>query len=259
MGDSEVSSGSAQIRDISLPGWVEVGRVPYAVHANEGTAPMHWKLGDQFVQYEMWGRGIAGARPVTVVEDVPSHIALYSHPGATFVGRGVPNRRSLGFAERIDRMIRGVDPSVGEFREYVSSPESHVLTLTPPDRWHSVWLFWSADWEFKSWYVNLQSPHRRVRQGVQLHDYVLDIVVRPDMSWTWRAMDEFEELIARGFFCAEQESLIRDEAARVIRTIERVGPDGLVTGARGQFSRDFVELFAAQPAHPPKAPPGKPA
>ena len=185
---------------------------------------MYWRPGDQIVQYEMWGRGIAGARPVTVVEDVPSHIALYSHPGATFVARGDPNRRSLGFSERIDRMIRGVDPSVGEFREYASSSGSHVLTLTPPDSWHSVWLFWSSDWEFKSWYVNLQSPHRRARQGVQLHDYVLDVVVCPDMTWTWKDTDEFEELIARGFFSAEQESVIRDEAARVVRTIESVGP-----------------------------------
>ena len=65
-----------------------------------GTEGMRWKPGNQIVQYEMWGQGIAGARPVTVVQDVPRHIALYSHPGATFVARGDPNRRSLGFADR---------------------------------------------------------------------------------------------------------------------------------------------------------------
>ena len=63
-----------------------------------------------------------------------------------------------------------------------------------------------------------------MRQGVQLHDYVLDIVVRPGMSWTWKDVDEFEELIARGFFSAEHVSSIRAEAAQVVRTIESVGP-----------------------------------
>ena len=71
--------------------------------------------------------------------------------------------------------------------------------------------------------MKLQSPLRRVRQGVQLHDHVLDIVVRPDMSWTWKETDEFEALIAHGFFSAEQEASIRDEAARMVRTIESVG------------------------------------
>ena len=184
---------------------------------------MLWTPGDQIVLYEMWGRGIAGVRPVTAVEDVPSHLALYSHPGVTIATRGIPNRRSLSLSERIDMMIRGVDPNLGAFTEVVTPSHNHVLTLTPPDSGHAVWLFWSSDWEFKSWYVNLQSPLRRVRQGVQLHDYVLDIVVRPDMSWMWKDMDEFEELFAHGFFSAEQEASIRDEAARMVRTIERVG------------------------------------
>ena len=85
-------------------------------------------------------------------------------------------------------------------------------------------LFWSFEWEFTAWYVNFQSPLRRVRHGVQIHDYALDIVVRPDMSWTWKDLEEFEALIARGVFTASQESSIRTEAAQLVRTIESGGP-----------------------------------
>ncbi|MCY3912860.1 MAG: DUF402 domain-containing protein [Chloroflexi bacterium] len=184
---------------------------------------MRWKPGDQIVVYEMWGRGVACARPVTVVEDVATYLALYSHPGVKIATRGIPNRRSLSFSERIEMMIRGVDPTASVFREVFTPSHSHVLMLTPPDSGHAVWLFWSQDWEFKRWYVNLQSPLRRVRHGVQLHDHVLDIIARPDMSWTWKDTDEFEALIARGFFSAEQESSIRDEAAQMVHTIESVG------------------------------------
>lgn len=184
---------------------------------------MHWKPGVQIVQYEMWGRGIGAARPVTVVDDVSSHVVLYSHPGTTMVTRAIENFRSLGLSERIELGIRMLDPSVGQFREE-TSPYNHVLTITPQDSWHSVMLFWSSEWQFKTWYVNFQSPIRRVRHGVQLHDYALDVVVRPDMSWSWKDEDEFEDLIARGFFSVDQVSSIRAEAARMVRTIESAGP-----------------------------------
>ena len=180
---------------------------------------VHWNTGEQIVQYEMWGRGIGTARPVTVVEELSDHIALYSHPGTLKVSRGIENRHSLSLSERIELYLQMLDPSVGEFRDEITS-DNHVLTLTSPNSWHSVWLFWSSEWKFKTWYVNFQSPIRRVQHGIQLHDYALDIVVRPDMSWSWKDLDEFEELVARGFFTIEQESSIRAEADRMVRIIE---------------------------------------
>ena len=184
---------------------------------------MHWKPGTRIVQYEMWGSGIGTARPVTVVEDTPAHLALYSHPRTTIVTRGIENRGALDLPERIEMMLRPLGPGAGGFREVIS-PGIHVLTLTPHDSWHSVWLFWTAEWRFENWYVNLQSPLRRVRNGVQFHDYALDLVVRPDLSWSWKDVDEFEGLAARGFFSAEQVSSIRAEADRVVETIEGGGP-----------------------------------
>ena len=65
---------------------------------------MHWKPGAQIIQYEMWGRGIGAARPVTVVEDVSAYIALYSHPATRIVTRGIENRYSLSVPERIETL-----------------------------------------------------------------------------------------------------------------------------------------------------------
>ena len=115
--------------------------------------PAHWNPGEQIVQYEMWGESIATARPVTVVEDLSRHIALYSHPGVKTVSRGIENRYSLSLSERIDLYIERLDPSVEEFRNKVAS-NYRVLTLTRPNSWHSVWLFWSSEWKFNTWYVN---------------------------------------------------------------------------------------------------------
>ena len=166
---------------------------------------MNWHSGMQIVQFEMWGEGVGTARPVTVVQDTASYIALYSHPRTRIVTRGLENRGALELRDRIDLYMAALDPHVGEFRDAVSSGKN-VLTITRPNSWHSVWLFWSSEWEFENWYVNLQSPLRRLRHGVAYHDFVLDIVAQPDMSWSWKDMDEFNELAARGFFTDDPEN-----------------------------------------------------
>lgn len=186
------------------------------------TQPDYWSPGTQIVQYEMWGERIVLARPVTVAEDSSTHLALYSHPMTPTASRVIDNRYSLDVSERIDIYIQSLGPDIDEFRER-PSPDNHVLTLTPPNSWHSVWLFWDSKWRFQNWYVNFQAPIRRLRRGIQVHDYALDIFVRPDMTWSWKDMDEFEELIARGFFTVEQVSSIRAEADRMVTTIENGG------------------------------------
>ena len=182
----------------------------------------YWKPGTQIAQYEMWGERIVLTRPVTVAEDSSSHLALYSHPMTPIVTRVIENRYSLDVSERIDIYMQMLDADVGEFREW-TSPDNNVLTVTPPNSWHSVWLFWDSEWQFQNWYVNFQAPIRRLRRGIQIHDYALDITVRPDMTWSWKDVDEFEELIARGFFTSEQESSIRAAADRMVTTIESGG------------------------------------
>ncbi len=180
---------------------------------------MQWKTGDQIVQYETWGGEIGTARPVTVVEDSAERIAFYTHPGVQFVTRGIENRRSMSLSERIVLFNRALDPNFGDFRP-VTSPDRHVLAICQSDAWHSVMLFWSIDWQFKFWYVNLQTPLQKSRLGVASQDCALDIVVRPDMTWEWKDSDEFEELVAMGFFSREEESSVRAAADRMIATIE---------------------------------------
>ena len=183
---------------------------------------MIWKFGTQIVQYETWGGEIGTARPVTVVEDSPDRIALFTHPGTPLVTRGIENRRTLDLSERIELYMRALDPEFGDFRR-TTSPDRHVLALYGAQSWHSILLFWTIDWRFEFWYVNFHTPMRRLRQGVAFQDCALDIVVQPDMTWTWKDADEFEQLITKGFFSREEGSAVRIEADRMVRTIEGRG------------------------------------
>lgn len=181
-----------------------------------------WQPGTQILQQDLWGKRLVTSRPVTVVKDTPEYLALYTHPNAPFRSNTINDRYSMPVSQRIDIYMEMLDPCVEQLEERVSG-DYHVLTLTPPDSWHSVWLFWTADWKLERWYVNLQAPIRRMSRCILVQDYALDIAVNPDMSWLWKDEDEFEELIDRGFFTEYQISSIQTEADRMIQTIENKG------------------------------------
>ena len=188
---------------------------------NSGTNSRRWQPGEQILQQELWWGSLLLARPVTVVEDRQDLLALYTHRGAPYRTASAfrashENRYTLSVEERVTIMMGDLQP----FEERVSRTY-HVLTLTPPDSWHSVRLFWSADWELHFWYVNLQSPIQFTDHGILGQDYILDILVSPDFSWVLKDEDEFSERHRRGFLDDEVNVLIPAESDRMIEAIER--------------------------------------
>lgn len=93
---------------------------------------------------------------------------------------------------------------------------AQTLLLTPEGAAHSIWLFWSEDWTFLGWYVNLQQPHERTPVGFDTRDQVLDIWVDPDLSWKWKDEDELEAAVRLGRFTDAEAKAIRAEDERVI-------------------------------------------
>ena len=178
-----------------------------------------WEPGTQILQQDLWGSRLVTSRPVTVVKDTPEYLALYTHPNAPYRSGVIKDRYSMPVSQRIDVYMEMLEPGISQLEESVSG-DYHVLTLTPPDCWHSVWLFWTTDWKLERWYVNLQAPIRRTPRCILVRDYALDIAVEPDMSRSWKDVDEFEELISRGFFTESQISSIRAEADRMVQAIE---------------------------------------
>jgi predicted RNA-binding protein associated with RNAse of E/G family len=92
-----------------------------------------------------------------------------------------------------------------------------------PGQAHSVWLTWQPDGAFVGYYVNLEEPFRRTAIGFDTNDHTLDIVVTPDLRWSWKDQQLLEEQARRGDYSAELIDEIREEAAAVIGTIEAKG------------------------------------
>jgi hypothetical protein len=154
--------------------------------------------------------------PVTIVEDTPDYVAIYTAPGtpgkcqATAAGERLT--RETPFLKR-EGMIGGLADFTWQ--------RNHVLQLIRHGEPRATWLLWSEpDWVFRAFYVNLQAPLQRTEMGFDTADYLLDLEVTPDLNWAWK--DQEEVAIARQHGLVTEEILDRmeREGTRAIRDIE---------------------------------------
>jgi hypothetical protein len=94
-----------------------------------------------------------------------------------------------------------------------AAPNRDQLCVARPGRAHSIYLFWSDDWELSHWYVNFEEPLRRTPVGFDTFDQKLDLIVMPDGTYRWKDEDELEQAAALGLLDPDA---IRAEAARVL-------------------------------------------
>ena len=152
---------------------------------------------------------ITDVKPMLVVEDGPDLTALFIPAGSpTILCQPVPRDRPKPW-------------SPGEY-EMVESTWArwNTVFLMRLGEWHATWVWWTPDWEFLGWYVNLQEPFVRWEHGFLVRDLQLDIVVAPDRTWRWKDVDDLERSVELGVISAPIASRIRTEADTVITKIE---------------------------------------
>ncbi|WP_432066925.1 cytidylyl-2-hydroxypropylphosphonate hydrolase [Streptomyces sp. C10-9-1] len=159
------------------------------------------------------GRAVHICRPVTVVRDTEELLAVWMAPGT----RCVKPVRADGTPVHLEPLAtRYTAPRTLTTGRWSGTG---VLKLARPgDPW-SVWLFWDAEWQFKSWYVNLEEPHTRWPGGVDSEDHYLDISVYPDRSWLWRDEDEFEQAQRVGLMDAATAERVRAAGRAAVAAI----------------------------------------
>ncbi len=175
-----------------------------------------WSYGDQVVlRYRMAGR-MSWVGGVTVVEDSAACLMLYLAVGTPILqpvhldGSSIP--REIPYEERF-----GLDWRLGDGVWHSTAR----LFVAWPGAAHAFSAFWQGDdWTFLGWYVDLQASFARTTDGFASEDYVLDVLVEPDYSWSWKDEDEFAAAQRVGRFSAVQAAAIRMEATAVIESIE---------------------------------------
>ncbi|MEW1545048.1 cytidylyl-2-hydroxypropylphosphonate hydrolase [Streptomyces tsukubensis] len=157
--------------------------------------------------------GFAICRPVTVVRDTPELLAVWLAPGTECVRPALADGSPL---HEQPLATRYTAPRTAVRDQWHGAG---VLKLARPGEPWSVWLFWDEDWEFRSWYVNLEQPHTRWSAGIDSQDHFLDISVFPDRSWLWRDEDEFAEARRAGLIGAAEATRIRQAGRAAVTAI----------------------------------------
>jgi predicted RNA-binding protein associated with RNAse of E/G family len=87
--------------------------------------------------------------------------------------------------------------------------------------------FWvDTTGQFRFWYLNLQTPLRRSQIGFDLWDYALDVVVRPDKTWSWKDEDELAEAVRLDVITPDEAQAARSEGERLITHLDEIVPTG---------------------------------
>jgi len=134
--------------------------------------------------------------------------------------------RDLGAAD--GRHLRALDfAEWGTIdKAFDTSPwRGEVLMLHPREGDYSAWMFFTPDGQLTQWYVNLETPAARWKRdglaGLDTTDYDLDVVVRPDLSWSWKDEEEFVERLGHPeIYWVDDEAAVRAEGERLIKLAE---------------------------------------
>jgi hypothetical protein len=152
---------------------------------------------------------LADLKPGIVEQDTPDLLAFW-------VPAGTPTK--------VSRPLNPAQPKPwfpGEW-ELIDAVWSrwNALFLVQPGAWHATWVWWTPEWDFLGWYVNLQEPLVRTADGVEHRDLQLDIVVKPDRTWRWKDEVDLERSVETGVISPDVAAKTRAEAERVIPLIE---------------------------------------
>ena len=180
---------------------------------------MRFEPGREVLYRNVDGPRLASVRPCRVVSDDDRGLLLWLARGSAVAiqvatdGRGI---RDMPFTEWTTLPTEVIT-------ETWAGPG--VLKFIPPDADHSVWFFRTGTGELAGWYVNLEERALRWDDGpvagVDVIDQDLDVVVRPDRTWSWKDEDEFTERLAHpSHYWVHDEAAVRAEGRRVIKLIE---------------------------------------
>jgi hypothetical protein len=162
------------------------------------------QAGDVLLKRSIYGGNVRWTFPHRYVGDWQGRIGIYCGPG----NEGKAMRR--GADGYLARWITDAPPFDATWEQ------THVLRFEQPGGSHSVEIYWDADWNHFSWYVNLQSPLVVNGRFLDTTDWALDVTVSPEGAWAWKDEDEFAEAIELGVFDEESAARVRAEGERAI-------------------------------------------
>lgn len=167
---------------------------------------MAWERGEVIVHREIaWGRPWV-AIPERVVEDTGDLLVTYIQTGAPF-----------GYGEGQWPTATGLHP----WYPKVGWIGHGTLIVSRPGDAYAVWHFWTGDdRRFSCWYLNLQEPVRRTAIGYDTQDHELDLVVLPDVRWSFKDDELMEQRVREGRYSVAEVAAIRAQGRELAAMVD---------------------------------------
>jgi predicted RNA-binding protein associated with RNAse of E/G family len=170
-----------------------------------------WPPGDAVVLREVWRGRVWTGRPATVVEDRPDLQVFFVPVGARGFVPSTRDGRPLHAFVDVEDDGWEIHPTTWT--------QTNVLSFAREGHPHATLVFWDAEWAFRGWYVNLQTPLRRTPVGFDYLDQELDAWIEPDGTWSWKDEDELERSVAAGIWSADEAERIRREGEEAVAAV----------------------------------------
>jgi hypothetical protein len=163
-----------------------------------------WSSGDAILARHVLGERVLTAIPQRVITDGVEATVAWIDPATTIAF-------PAGLAE--DGSIRHPSTWTVDVRPWVGNG---CLDLTPAGRAHMIRHSWADDGTFAGWYVNLQTPARRRRAGLDSTDHQLDLRIGPEGDVHWKDEAHLELAVGHGMFSRQEAVAVGAEAERVL-------------------------------------------
>ncbi len=173
---------------------------------------IYWNPGDQILFRFIRNRPADLILPVTVVHDGDDYTAWYIAVGTKMKGQATADGQKLTRdTPFIDR-----ERAIGGLADFTWRG-NNALVLTRSGWLSAISLFWNAkSGEFVGYYGNIQAPLVRTMRGFDSADYLLDVVIDPDLTTHWKDEDEWEEARTHGLMESDLLDAVRVEGERIM-------------------------------------------
>ena len=175
-----------------------------------------WKYGDVITWRGIFRNRVWHAVSTVLVKDTLQELVLALMPGAQCMVEEDYARGNKKGKRRWD--FKHQDWSL----ENCTWHTNRLLYILEPEKFYSPIFFWQHETnEFLCYYINFQLPLQRSHCAINTLDLDLDIVIRPDFSYEWKDIDDYEKGIEAGVILPEWVEEIKIAKTEILEKLEK--------------------------------------
>lgn len=175
-----------------------------------------WSYGDLITWRGIYRERIWHVQPTLLVKDSPQEVVTTLLPGTECVAEeGYPQQK------KNDRHRWYFVDRDWQLATYTWKT-NRLLLIFEPEKYYSTILFWNhGSDEFLCYYINFQLPFRRNHRSLDTLDLDLDIVIRPDLTYEWKDLDDYQTAIEHGVILPEWIQGIESAKSEILEKLAR--------------------------------------